>query len=148
LIARNDLPSIPQISVQLIHAALQFGTLYGPGPGIPNVVLLKPVDDVDELRGVLAKVQAGQLPHYAYQEPDFGFGFTALIALARTPEQRAVFRGYPTWKLAGGAGMPAHHLDVDPGTNSPVVSNAKTPASKAGDASERLAGRTSSSHAT
>ena len=113
------------------------------------------VHDIAELEQARADVSQAGIPHYAWSEPSPSmvnrlFGGIAFTALATTPieqEQRALFSQYERIRFDKFAGAVASnggsHFNVDPGTNSPVVSNIKTPASNTGDASESLAGRTS-----
>ena len=88
-------------------------------------MLLEPVADVRELDAVAERVRAAAVPHYVYSEPYRNWGMTSLIALARTEEQRSLFKRHKKWNLdfsfAEGAGAPAHHLGVGLRTNPPLA---------------------------
>ena len=58
------------------------------------------VPDVAALRRVLAKLVRHRIVHYAWEEPDFDFGLTA-IAAAPDEVQRSVLENYRVWNVAG-----------------------------------------------
>lgn len=144
LICRRDLPSLSHLIVQLLHAAHQFGAIFAWGHGIPNIVLLEPVADRSELDTIAQRVATAALPHYVYSEPYKNWGMTALIAIARTNEERATFVDMRKWDInfAEGAGMSAHHLGVGLRANPPVAQSQSIRTLNSEGAGASPAGRT------
>jgi hypothetical protein len=93
-------------------------SLYFPDPGIPNIIVIG-VPDTEALHKVLARLRRHQLPHYAWTEPDYGFGFTAIATVPLDQRQRAVLSNYRLWRFAGGGGQPPCRVMPDSRTSSP-----------------------------
>jgi hypothetical protein len=87
------------------------------------------VPDQPALRRVQEKLDRHKIAYYAWSEPDFDLGFTALATVPLDAERKKVLSNYRLLKFS----------------NSPVVSPIKMPGSNPGDAGENPAGR--SNHA-
>jgi hypothetical protein len=91
----------------------------------PNLVLVG-VPDVCALERVRAKARAAGVAHYAWEEPDYEFGFTALATAPLDGEQRKVFAHYRVWRdTAGAASNRLGGSRLTPLPDSPVVSTAE-----------------------
>jgi hypothetical protein len=55
------------------------------------------VPSLDSLNKVLEKLKANQVPHYAWIEPDYDFGFTAIAAGPLDESQKKVLSNYRLW---------------------------------------------------
>ena len=106
--------------VQSNHATRGISTCYPQGEGIPNIVLIG-VPDVNALNRVLAKLQAAQIPHYCWTEPDNDMGFTAIATAAVGEGQKQVLRHYRLWSHEGTAGQTASGVTPGPLTNTRVA---------------------------
>lgn len=94
---REDLPISHQI-VQSNHATFSIASLLRLERGIPNIILIG-VPHLRSLNKVLAKLKAHQIPHFAWTEPDYDFGLTAIATAPLEGEQRSVLSNY---RLYGG----------------------------------------------
>jgi hypothetical protein len=95
-------------------------SLYFPDPGIPNIIVIG-VPHAEALRVALGRLQKHQLPHYAWSEPDYGFGLTAIATVPLDQKQRSVLSNYRLWRFAGGGGQPPCRVMPDSRTSSPVA---------------------------
>lgn len=68
-----------------------------PEEGVPNIVLIG-VPDIAALKRVQAKLQAHQIPHYSWTEPDFDLGFTAITTAALREDKRQHLRRYQVYR--------------------------------------------------
>lgn len=93
---RQDIPLAQQI-VQSNHAVLSMATLAWPHPEvIPNIIVIG-VPDTAALERVQAKLRANAVQHFAWREPDYDFGFTAIATGILSNEQRQVLAKYRLW---------------------------------------------------
>lgn len=61
--------------------------------GIPNIVLIG-LPNVAALRRALAKLEANQIPHFAWTEPDNNLGLTSITTAPIAGEQRKALANY------------------------------------------------------
>jgi hypothetical protein len=61
--------------------------------GMPNQVLIG-VPNIAALNRVRVKLEANQIPHYCWHEPDHDFGFTAIATAPLYGEQRKILANY------------------------------------------------------
>lgn len=92
---RQDLPLSQQL-VQSNHAVFSLATLTRQ-ESVPNIIAIG-VPDKPALERVLAKLKANQIPHYAWHEPDYDYGFTSIATVPLTVEQKQVLENYRLWK--------------------------------------------------
>lgn len=78
--------------------------------------------NVAALRRVLNKLQSAQIPHYAWTEPDFDFGLTAIATAPIHGAQREALMNYRVYV--------------------PIAQPAERPNSNSGNAGSNPAGRT------
>lgn len=130
LFIRQDLPLSQQI-VQTNHATFALSSIRKES-GCPNIVLIG-VPNVKSLERVRSKLQAHQVPHYCWEEPDYDFGFTAIATAPLTEEEKKPLGNYRLWRPVQGAAIP--HLEcktvVAPGENqcqrSPATNSREIP---------------------
>jgi hypothetical protein len=67
--------------------------------GIPNMVLIG-LPSLASLKRAEAKLQANAIPHYAWVEPDYDFGFTAIATAPLNGEQRKVMANYRVYNAS------------------------------------------------
>jgi hypothetical protein len=121
---RQDIPAEHQ-NVQSLHAVFSIATLTGLEFAIPNIITIG-VPDKAALHRVVAKLQANQIPHYAWMEPDFDFGFTAIATTPLDAEQKQILMNYRLLKFkpenfnALGVPQGACSLSGDEGASSRV----------------------------
>lgn len=60
---------------------------------MPNIVVIG-LPNLGALQRALAKLAANQIPHYAWSEPDFDYGLTAIATAPINGEQRAALANY------------------------------------------------------
>ena len=115
---RQDL-SLEDQMVQLGHACLEAGQAFyrpasglksdaeGLGEGAPDVanLIVFGVADFIQLERARMKMQANDIRHHAFFEPDPGAdgaskGWTAFATEPVTGERRKVFRNYKLWKAS------------------------------------------------
>ena len=118
MFVRQDLPLSQQI-VQSNHAILSLSQWFRID-GIPNVIVIG-LPDVAALNRAKSKLDKERIAYYAWHEPDFDYGFTALATVPLTPERKTVLKHYRLY--------------------SPVVSILKTAPSKGDDGGGNPSGR-------
>ena len=92
---RQDIPVAQQI-VQSNHAT--FGmSQQQPYEGTPSIVLIGVPDQAALLR-VIGKLKANGIPHFAFHEPDFGMGLSAVATAPITGGKRAALSNYRLWR--------------------------------------------------
>lgn len=92
LFIRQDI-SLPQQITQAGHAIYGLVNSYRPEFDTPNFVTIG-VPDLNALKRVQAKLNVNQVPHYAWVEPDFDLGFTAIATIPLDEEQKKVLSNY------------------------------------------------------
>jgi hypothetical protein len=92
-------------------------SLYFPEPGTPNIIVIG-VPNQEALRHALTRLERHQIPHYAWGEPDYDYGFTAIATVPLDQKQRAVLSNYRLWRFAGGDGQPSCGVTPDSRTSS------------------------------
>lgn len=75
----------------------------GPGLPLPNIVVIG-VPNKEALERVSAKLVAHGIRAYAYDEPDYQMGFTALATVPLTVEEKGVLSNYRLWRAPGEPG--------------------------------------------
>ena len=65
--------------------------------GIPNIVLIG-LPNVSALNRALAKIKAANILHYAWIEPDYDFGFTAIATAPISGEKRKALANYRVYR--------------------------------------------------
>lgn len=71
--------------------------IYHSDGGIPNIALIG-VADQQELIRVVAKLKDNRIPHYAYSEPDYDFGLTAICTAPISGIQRQALRHFKIYR--------------------------------------------------
>jgi hypothetical protein len=66
--------------------------------GIPNIILIG-LPNISALRRAEAKLCANGIPHYAWSEPDYDFGFTAIATTPIHGEQRKALANYRVYSF-------------------------------------------------
>lgn len=94
---RTDIPAEQQV-VQSCHAVFHMAELYIPDRQTPNIIVIG-VPHLTALNRVKTKLQANQIPHYAWTEPDFDMGETAIATVPLDSEQREVLKNYRVLRL-------------------------------------------------
>jgi hypothetical protein len=61
--------------------------------GIPNIIVVG-LPNIAALRRAETKLRSNGIPHYAWSEPDYDFGFTAIATAPLHGEQRKVLANY------------------------------------------------------
>lgn len=95
-------------------------SILAPIEGIPNIVLIG-VPDQAALQRVLTKLAANQIPHYAWSEPDYDFGLTAIATQPLYDADRKILQNYRLWKFGRVEGKPSCSFNGDPATSSGVA---------------------------
>lgn len=104
IFVRQDLPIVHQI-VQTNHATLSVTAEFRVR-GIPNIVLIG-VPDTESLETARRELCAAGIRHWAWTEPDFGFGFTSIATEPIQGEQRQALAHYRTWKESSSLSSPS-----------------------------------------
>jgi hypothetical protein len=94
-----------------------------PAEGIPNIVVIG-VPDLKALERVLAKLKLNQIQHFAWTEPDYDLGMTAIATVPLDEKRKQCLMNYRLLKFAGGAEKSACDRTVDSGSNSPGLNSA------------------------
>lgn len=97
-------------------------SLLTPECGIPNIILVG-VPHINALNRVLAKLKQNRIIHYAWSEPDYDFGFTAIATEPLTSERKMALSNYRLWKYGGGPAQAACGSNPDSATTLPDTSN-------------------------
>jgi hypothetical protein len=123
---------------------LHASSLYRIDDEIPNIVIIG-LPNVAALKRALAKLKSNQIPHFAWSEPDFDYGLTALCTAPVAGEQRKALSNYRVYNHASVAqiGSTEHSIPnreaagAEPARGSnfvtPVAQAASAPDSKSGD---------------
>jgi len=95
LFFRTDLPLAQQI-VQSNHATMMMAALRGE-EGVPNIVAIG-VPHTKSLQKVQLKLRKNKIPHFAWIEPDFNYGLTAIATAPIWGQQRDILKEYRVYK--------------------------------------------------
>lgn len=126
---RQDIPVSQQI-VQSNHATLSLASLY-PIQGTPNIVVIG-VPNEAALRRAEKKLEEFRIPYFAWIEPDFDLGFTAITTLPLDRSEKAVLANYrvysPVGLIAKSSLSKRENAGVDPAgrTNAAVAQSRAT----------------------
>jgi len=93
---RQDISVAAQI-VQSNHATFGMSKQYPTNEGTPSIVLIGVPDQAALLR-VITKLEANGIPYYAFDEPDFDMGLSAVATVPISGEQRAALSNYRLWR--------------------------------------------------
>ena len=93
--------------------------IYAPEQEVPNIIVIG-VPNKIALNRVVTKLEANQIPHYTWEEPDYDFGITAIATIPLSGKQRELLTNYQLY--------------------SPVTQIERVPASKAGYVGSNPAG--------
>lgn len=96
VLVRADL-GLAQQAVQACHAALESGFLFPRPEAHPHLVLLQ-VENEEALLEEKAKLEASEVAHAVFFEPDNATGYSALATAPLSREQGRAFRRLPLWK--------------------------------------------------
>ncbi len=91
IFVRQDLLLAQQI-VQACHAVLSMSQWFRVD-GIPNVILIG-VPNLPALLKACKKLDDAKIAYYAWHEPDFDYGFTALATVPIEGERRSALANY------------------------------------------------------
>jgi hypothetical protein len=92
---RQDI-SPEQRIVQIGHACFEAGKMFRSPDNISSLVLLSARNEQD-LKNISAMLDGRDIDHYAFYEPDFGMGYSAICTKPITDSrERAIFR---KWNL-------------------------------------------------
>ena len=81
---------------------------------IPNLVLIG-LPNKAALMRALEKLNNNHIPHFAWTEPDYDFGLTAIATVAISGVQRKALANYKLWKdNAGGVEKSVAGFDANP----------------------------------
>jgi hypothetical protein len=89
---RQNLPTEHQ-QIQAGHAIYGLAFNYRPDVECPNHIHIG-VPDVAALKRVLAKLEKNRVPHFAWHEPDFNLGFTAVATAPLHGDARQTLANY------------------------------------------------------
>lgn len=92
---RQDLTLTQQI-VQSNHASLSIASRHHI-EGIPNIVIIGVPDRAGLAEAIRRMIQWG-LGYYAWFEPDFDLGLTAVATVPLDRDQRKLFSNYALWR--------------------------------------------------
>lgn len=93
-------------------------SLYRSDGDIPNIVLIG-LPNKQSLERTLKKLKDNQIPHYAWSEPDYEFGFTSICTAPISGETRDCLRKYQVY--SPGTEQSASLLTGDRTTSAPVA---------------------------
>jgi hypothetical protein len=97
-IIRKDIPLADQI-VQTAHSAFHAGNDFGTGvPNhIPSLVLLE-IANQEELLALSAKLDAKNIEHFKFFEPDDNLGYTSITTTTVNGDDRKPFSNLRLWR--------------------------------------------------
>jgi hypothetical protein len=73
---------------------------------------------------VLAKLKANQIQHFAWTEPDYDMGMTAIVTIPLDEKRKQCLANYRLLKFAGVSGKPFSGDNQDSRTSSPEADSA------------------------
>lgn len=93
---RRDIPFAQQL-VQVGHAALEAGREHYDGKETASFIVLQ-VPDRAALESAARTLEALDIEHHLFHEPDFGMGHSALATRPVRGKERQHFRRWPLWR--------------------------------------------------